>query len=73
MQGALTGSQKSVLRPYDSFIILAVILSKWTGSLRPSRLMTNITVFARGNAPTLYRLGRRLDLRTEASNERAAL
>ncbi len=49
-RGGLTGSQKSGLRPYDSFMILAVILSKWTGSLRPSRLMTNMALFADGTA-----------------------
>ena len=35
-----TGSQNSWFRPYASLLMRAVILSKCTGSSRPSRLMT---------------------------------
>lgn len=37
-----TGSQKLGLSPYESLVIRAVILSKCTGSWRPSRLTTYI-------------------------------
>ena len=36
----LTGSQNSADRPYASLVMRAVILSKWTASLRPSRFWT---------------------------------
>jgi len=36
----LTGSQNSGDRPYASLVMRAVILSKWTASLRPSRFWT---------------------------------
>ena len=71
-RGGPTGSQKSGLRPYDSFMILAVILSKWTGSLRPSRLMTNMALFADGTAQQNSKLTLRSFVTTEPSKVRAA-
>ena len=37
-----TGSQNSEFNPYESLLMRDVILSKCTGSWRPSRLTTNM-------------------------------
>ncbi len=53
---ALAGSQNSVLSPYASLLMRAVILSKCTSWVRPSRLITYIllTVMSCGcNSPQL--------------------
>ena len=39
-----TGSQNSWLRPYESLLMRAVILSKCTGSCRPSRFTTYMAI-----------------------------